>query len=72
MKNIYLISKFIGVSHGFNKFDFTGYFGGIRIKKILVKGGSFEKNEDYVLLLEEMTNLESTLYSKLIKSKKIF
>ena len=72
MKSIYLISKFVGVSQGLNKFHFIGYFSGSRISKVFVKGGDFERNEDYVLLLTDIKNKDSTLYSKLIRSKKIF
>jgi hypothetical protein len=71
MESMYIITKFVGVSHGINRFHFIGYFSGVRINKILISGGDFERGNDYVLLISEMKNIESTLYAKLIKSKKI-
>lgn len=72
MRKIYLISKYVGMSKGFNKFHFIGYFSGQKIKAVYVKGGSFEINEDYVLLLTNLKNKNTELYSHLVRYKKVF
>lgn len=62
----------MGRTRGYNKFHFVGYFSGNKINRVFVKGGEFIKDEDYVLLLTDVENSNQDLYSKHVRSKKIF
>ena len=72
MKRIYIVSRYIGVSNDLNRFHFIGYVDGVRIMKVLVRGGGFNLNCDYVLALENIRSHEGVLYGNLVKSKIIF
>lgn len=69
---VYIVSRFQSNLNGNNVFHFIGYFNGVRINKIVVDGGSFEKNEDYVLAINQVNCKNGILYGNLIKSKKLF
>ena len=72
MQKIILISRFEGKKKGANLFHFIGYFNGIRVKKVKVIGGDFEKGEEYLIGLENCYTEESILIGHLAKYKKIF
>ncbi len=69
---IYIVSRYLGHKDGVNRFHFIGYFDGVRISRVMVKGGEFEKGEDYVLAISEVQTQDTTLFGVLIKSKKLF
>ena len=71
-KTVYIVSRYINSNHHDNYFHFVGYFNGVRINKIVVRGGNFELGEDYVLALNKVKCKSSILYGKLVKSKKLF
>ncbi|MFT6630777.1 MAG: hypothetical protein ACJAS4_000719 [Bacteriovoracaceae bacterium] len=71
-KTVYIVSRYINSYHHDHYFHFVGYFNGVRINKIVVRGGNFELGEDYVLALNKVKCKSSILYGKLVKSKKLF
>lgn len=71
-KKIYVISRNIGKSGEYFLFHFIGYYNGVRITEIKVKGGEFELGEDYVLAIKQIICLDGILFGELVKSKKLF
>lgn len=71
-KTVYIVSRFLSAYQHDNYFHFVGYFNGVRINKIVVRGGEFEQGEDYVLALKQVKCKRTTLHGKLIRSKKLF
>ena len=69
---IYIVSRYLGEEKGKSKFHFIGYYNGLRITRVLVKGGLFEQKEDYVLAIKDIRCHKNTLYGSLIKQKKLF
>ncbi len=69
---VYIVSRFLNTLKGQNSFHFMGYFNGMRIKKIVVCGGEFKKNEDYVLAIKDVYCEKNIMYGNLVKSKKLF
>ena len=72
MKKILLISRFKCQRNTYNIFHFKGYLKGDKIERVLIKGGSFEVNEDYVISLTHVRIKGTTLFGELEKFKKIF
>ena len=72
MKRVFIVSRFLKEKEQASVFHFVGYFQGKKIKKIIVRGGKFIKDEDYVLALTNISYKEDTLYGDLIKCKKLF
>ena len=71
MNKIYIVSRYLGIFDGVNRFHFIGYFKGKRIQRVEVQGGEFESDCDYVLAVTDSYIRGLTMHSILIKSKKI-
>mgnify|MGYP003682496401 CR=1 FL=1 len=69
---VFVVSRFEKIKGELNQFHFIGFYKGTYIKKILVEGGKFVINEDYVIAID-VSGLSGTLmYGKHIKSKRLF
>ncbi|MBT4792745.1 MAG: hypothetical protein HON90_14315 [Halobacteriovoraceae bacterium] len=71
-KRIYVVSKFLKYRQGVGHFHFIGYFKGVYVRKILITGGDFIENEDYVLAIKDVVCHEEYLSGTLVKSKQLF
>ena len=69
---VYIVSRYLGESASEHKFHFIGYFNGLRIAQVRVKGGQFDVGEDYVLAVKNTKCQKNILYAELVKSKKLF
>jgi len=72
MKKVFIISLYEGTEKNLHRFHFRGFYQGIKIRKILVRGGNFEKNQAYVLALCQMKIQGDVLYGECVKFKKLF
>ena len=66
-----IISRHLYRKNQLNFFHFKGYFRGEKVQQIAVKGGAFEKGEDYALALTSVTVVDGILMGNLVKNKKL-
>lgn len=71
-KRIFVISKFIKKEGAFNRFHFRGFYKGFKIEEILIEQGTFSRDEEYILAIDEISIEKNKLIGKLAKSRLLF
>lgn len=72
MKQIILISKYLGLKGDAHIFHFKGFYDGMRIDEVRISDGEFLVREDYVLYIRVAEVEDGILFGHLIKFKPIF
>ena len=71
-QRIFVISKFIKRVDDLNCFHFNGFYKGERISEILIAEGNFDKGEEYILAIDEVSREQGRLIGKLVKYRLLF
>lgn len=71
-RRFYLISKCLQVKGDYSKCHFRGFYKGVKIKEILLRGQRLNVGEEYILAIDEEKIVEGVLFGKLVKVKVLF